>query len=71
MSPAGLGESPKPTVRRQEKPPVSPIIETRDLNLYYGEFPALKNITLPIPAKTITAFIGPSGCGKSTLITHA
>ena len=40
----------------------------KDLNLYYGEFHALKNINLEIPDKQITAFIGPSGCGKSTLL---
>ena len=45
-----------------------PVIETWGLNLFYGDFHALKNITLPIPPKTITAFIGPSGCGKSTLL---
>lgn len=49
-------------------PPSSPIIETRGLNLYYGDFQALKNIGLAVPAKTITAFIGPSGCGKSTFL---
>lgn len=38
------------------------------LNLYYGDFWALKNINLSIEAKRITAFIGPSGCGKSTLL---
>ncbi|MEC0238795.1 phosphate ABC transporter ATP-binding protein PstB [Paenibacillus dokdonensis] len=44
------------------------IIEIEDLNLYYEQFHALKNINLDIPEKTITAFIGPSGCGKSTLL---
>ncbi|MWV44006.1 phosphate ABC transporter ATP-binding protein [Paenibacillus sp. HJL G12] len=44
------------------------IIEIEDLNLYYDQFHALKNIHLDIPEKTITAFIGPSGCGKSTLL---
>ena len=39
-----------------------------DVDLYYGDFHALKNINLDIPEKQITAFIGPSGCGKSTLI---
>jgi phosphate transport system ATP-binding protein len=43
-------------------------INITDLNLYYGNFHALKNITLDIPEKKITAFIGPSGCGKSTLL---
>mgnify|MGYP000903932806 CR=1 FL=1 len=39
-----------------------------NLNLYYGDFQALKNVDLAIPDKEITAFIGPSGCGKSTLL---
>ena len=43
-------------------------IEISDLDLYYGDFHALKNINLSIPEKEITAFIGPSGCGKSTLL---
>ena len=40
----------------------------RDLNFYYGNFLALKNINLDIPEHKVTAFIGPSGCGKSTLL---
>ena len=40
----------------------------RNLNLYYGNFQALKNINMNIEEKEITAFIGPSGCGKSTLL---
>ncbi len=43
-------------------------IKIEKLNLYYGDFHALKNINLAIPEKKITAFIGPSGCGKSTLM---
>ena len=46
----------------------SPKIDVRDLNFYYGKFHALKNISLQIPEKQVTAFIGPSGCGKSTLL---
>ncbi|MEM1484659.1 phosphate ABC transporter ATP-binding protein PstB [Oscillospiraceae bacterium PP1C4] len=38
------------------------------LNLYYGDFQALKDMNLQLKEKTITAFIGPSGCGKSTLL---
>jgi phosphate transport system ATP-binding protein len=38
------------------------------LNLYYSEKQALKNISIDIPAKKVTAFIGPSGCGKSTFL---
>ncbi|MGZ5242171.1 MAG: ATP-binding cassette domain-containing protein, partial [Caldimonas sp.] len=43
-------------------------LSVRNLNFYYGGFHALKNITLDIPEKKVTAFIGPSGCGKSTLL---
>lgn len=39
-----------------------------NLELFYGDFKALKNINLKIKEKEITAFIGPSGCGKSTLL---
>ena len=39
-----------------------------DMNLFYGDFQALKNINLHLPQNEITAFIGPSGCGKSTLL---
>ena len=42
--------------------------EIQNLNLFYGNFQALKNIELSIPANDITALIGPSGCGKSTLL---
>jgi len=45
-----------------------PKIETINLNFYYGNFKALKNINIKIPSKNITAIIGPSGCGKSTLL---
>ena len=47
---------------------VKPKISISNLNLYYGDFHALKNINLELPQKEITAFIGPSGCGKSTLL---
>jgi phosphate transport system ATP-binding protein len=39
-----------------------------NVNLYYGDFQALKEVSLKIPENKITAFIGPSGCGKSTLL---
>ena len=42
--------------------------EVRDLNLYYGQFHALKGVSMDIPEKEVTAFIGPSGCGKSTFL---
>ena len=40
----------------------------KDLDFYYGDFQALKNINMDIEEKVVTAFIGPSGCGKSTLL---
>jgi phosphate transport system ATP-binding protein len=43
-------------------------IDIRDLSFFYGASKALKNITLPIYDRKVTAFIGPSGCGKSTLL---
>ncbi len=43
-------------------------ITIENVNLHYGSFHALKDITLHIPEREITAFIGPSGCGKSTLL---
>jgi len=44
------------------------LIETAELSLFYGTSQALKNISLEIGEKVVTAFIGPSGCGKSTLL---
>ena len=48
-------------------PPPSKMSVT-DLNLYYGTFQALRNVTMPFAQNQITALIGPSGCGKSTLL---
>ncbi len=62
VSPAAAASS----AARQAAAPT--LIETRDLSLYYGTSQALKNISLDIPEKLVTAFIGPSGCGKSTLL---
>jgi phosphate transport system ATP-binding protein len=45
-----------------------PILEIDGLHFYYGNKEALRNISLAIPRKQVTAFIGPSGCGKSTLL---
>ena len=44
------------------------ILDIKNLNFFYGNFHALKNINLSIPLGKVTAFIGPSGCGKSTLL---
>ena len=43
-------------------------IESRDLNLWYGDAQALKSISMDIPENKVTAVIGPSGCGKSTFL---
>ena len=45
-----------------------PPISVKNLNIYYGREHALKNISVDIPGRTITAIIGPSGCGKTTLL---
>jgi phosphate transport system ATP-binding protein len=56
-----------------QKPPVlvkimDPVLTVEHLYLYYGTSPALRNISLQVPRRQVTAFIGPSGCGKSTLL---
>ena len=43
-------------------------IDARDVNFYYGNFHALKGISMQIEEKSVVAFIGPSGCGKSTFL---
>jgi phosphate transport system ATP-binding protein len=57
---AGTGDQPA------TMPPIK--ISVRGMNFYYGKFRALKDISIDIPEKRVTAFIGPSGCGKSTLL---
>ena len=44
------------------------MIQAKETNFYYGDFHALKNISMEMEANTVTAFIGPSGCGKSTFL---
>jgi phosphate transport system ATP-binding protein len=48
--------------------PTDTVISIRDLDLYYGDFHALKQVSMGVRARHITALIGPSGCGKSTLL---
>ena len=43
-------------------------IETKDVNLFYGEYQALQNISISMETNSVTALIGPSGCGKSTFL---
>jgi len=47
---------------------MKPIMTVKDLCLWYGKFQALKNVSMDVPEKSITALIGPSGCGKSTFL---
>jgi len=46
----------------------APAIDIRDLDFFYGKGHALKNVSMAVPANSVTAIIGPSGCGKSTLL---
>src|SRR5205807_9460484 len=47
---------------------VSKRISVKNLNVYYGTFRAVEDVTLTIEPRSVTAFIGPSGCGKSTFL---
>ena len=42
--------------------------DLKDVNIYYGAFHAVADVTMAIPPRAVTAFIGPSGCGKSTVL---
>src|SRR5476649_433457 len=57
-----------PEMRINSSASGAPLIEIEQLSLYYGATKALKNISLTLGEKVVTAFIGPSGCGKSTLL---
>jgi phosphate transport system ATP-binding protein len=54
--------------RRDDELPTETKVDIRKLDFYYGTQHALKNVSLALPERRITAFIGPSGCGKSTLL---
>lgn len=43
-------------------------LELKSVNIYYGDFHAVQDVNLKVPAQSVTAFIGPSGCGKSTVL---
>jgi phosphate transport system ATP-binding protein len=68
---AELNLKQKSDTREVDAAPVAQIatkLRVEDLNLYYGKFQAINNVSMVIPERQVTAFIGPSGCGKSTLI---
>ena len=78
MEPATAAVTARPTIQttmREDRvaaaaapSELKPKLKIKGLNFYYGGFLALKNITMDIPERKVTAFIGPSGCGKSTLL---
>src|SRR5688500_808201 len=65
-------ETVQPIVDRVEpeeaREPERIALEIKNLNVWYGHFQALRDVSFPVAANRITAIIGPSGCGKSTLI---
>ncbi|MEX6508741.1 phosphate ABC transporter ATP-binding protein PstB [Jiella sp. M17.18] len=68
LAPQGISRA---TLDRNGKAPANLAqkkIELKDVSFFYDKFKALKNISLTVPEKAVTAFIGPSGCGKSTLL---
>ncbi|MDX1669651.1 MAG: phosphate ABC transporter ATP-binding protein PstB [Limnobacter sp.] len=55
--------------KRSKQPEVlKPKAEAKDFSFYYGDFKAIKNVSMPVYENKVTALIGPSGCGKSTLL---
>jgi phosphate transport system ATP-binding protein len=59
---------PIPGAAAAAHPPGEEKVSMRGVDFYYGDNRALKNVTVPLYARKVTAFIGPSGCGKSTLL---
>lgn len=66
--PQGLSNQKMGTSKHQPVKIPDPILDVRELTLYYGTTEGLRNITMEIPRHRVTAYIGPSGCGKSTLL---
>src|SRR5689334_4538525 len=65
---AGVGMPAQVLPAAQEQGAMTEKVSIRDLSFFYDQSKALKNISLPLYDKQVTAFIGPSGCGKSTLL---
>ncbi len=67
----GLTRKPEVIAAREESRPTddgTPVFSVKDLSFYYGSYRALRNVSLDIWPREVTALIGPSGCGKSTLL---
>ena len=58
----------KENSQNEENAPEIPILEARNITIKYGDFSAIRDVSLAMPERRITAVIGPSGCGKSTLL---
>ena len=58
----------KTPIRPRKGDPAPPILAVENLNIWYGENQAIRDVTVAFPEREITAIIGPSGCGKSTLL---
>jgi phosphate transport system ATP-binding protein len=63
-----IGESPPPATRPSTRTDRGAVFDLRDLSVFYGDFRAVREVTLPIYKNQITALIGPSGCGKTTVL---
>ena len=63
-----LGRQPNNSASALNPSTETPCLSANNLNLYYGDKQALKDVNLVIPEKKVSAFIGPSGCGKSTFL---
>ena len=61
-------ESPAKAARLPEKPLAEIKIRARNVDVFYGEKQAIKDLSIDIPARSVSSFIGPSGCGKSTFL---
>jgi len=55
-------------VNEAQQPMAEPVLTTKDLSIFYGDFKAVRNVTINFQPQQVTAIIGPSGCGKSTLL---
>jgi ABC-type multidrug transport system fused ATPase/permease subunit len=70
---ADASASPEPgapidSLSPKSRPATDTVVELMDVSFYYGAFRAVKDISITVPERRITALIGPSGCGKSTLL---
>jgi len=61
-------ESRKPVSNAPEAANPAPAFRSRNLSIFYSNKPAIKDVTLDVPSRKVTAIIGPSGCGKSTFL---